>query len=486
MCGGRQICLPLHSVFGEVIMDSIKKPFVKLFHTVDCFYCFDVNTNSIIRISENTYRDIEKLLAGAKVQSPDIDKLWERGYLRANDENIEIKHPALDMVQKYMEGNVRQLIMQVTQNCNLRCKYCVYSGSYINRTHTNKRMNFETAKKAVDFYFQHNTNKDAGVVSFYGGEPLLEMELIKKVVDYCLKLFKGKQIRFNMTTNGTLLTDEIVDYLYKYNFSLTISLDGPQNVHDQSRVFADNHTGTFQKIMENLKRIERTCPDFIKNISFNAVLDTTNDFKCSSNFFTYDFMKDAVVTVTTLNENGNKQAIKYSEAFDINYRYELFKCYLGYIGRLDKDQVSKIVEQQVNSLKTEVHERIKAPYKRKTACHPTGPCIAGAVRFFVTVDGVFYPCERVNEKCDAYVIGNLNDGFDIDKIKKLLNIGELTSEACKNCWAIEYCDSCASGIDEGDKLCPEKKLARCTEIKSGCELKFIEYCTLREMGYQFE
>lgn len=113
-------------------MDSEKKPFVKLFHTVDCFYCFDVNTNSIIRISENTYRDIEKVLAGVKVESPDIDKLWERGYLRANDEDIEVKHPALDMVQKYMEGNVRQLILQVTQNCNLRCKYCVYSGSYVN------------------------------------------------------------------------------------------------------------------------------------------------------------------------------------------------------------------------------------------------------------------------------------------------------------------------------------------------------------------
>lgn len=467
-------------------MDGSKKPFVKLFQTVDCFYCFDVNTNSIVRINETTYRDIEKMLEGVNVQSLEVDKLRERGYLRENDKAIEIKHPALDMVDKYMEGNVRQLILQVTQNCNLRCKYCVYSGTYINRMHTNKRMTFETAKKAVDFYFQHNTNKDVGVVSFYGGEPLLEMKLIKKVVDYCRKLFNGKEVRFNMTTNATLLTEEVAEYLYKNNFNLTISLDGPRSVHDHSRVFADNNSGTFNVIMENLACIEKHCPEFLKNISFNAVLDTENDFKCSSNFFTYDFMKDAVVTVTTLNENGNKSDINYSEAFDLNYRYELFKCYLKCLGRLDESYVSKIVENQVNSLKTELHERIRTPYKRGKKCHPTGACIAGAIRFFVTVDGVFYPCERVNEKCDAFIIGNLDDGFYLEKIKNLLNIGELTPQKCKECWAIEYCNSCAAGIDDGDKLCPEKRIARCAEIKKSCELKFIEYCTLREMGYQFE
>lgn len=153
-----------------------------------------------------------------------------------------------------MNGNLRQLILQVTQNCNLRCKYCVYSGSYVNRTHTKKRMSFEIAKQAVDFYFAHNTNKDAGVISFYGGEPLLEMELIKKIVVYSEKLYEGKELRFNMTSNATLLTDEIADFLYEHNFNLTISLDGPEEVHNQSRVFADSKTGTFQCIIKNLEK----------------------------------------------------------------------------------------------------------------------------------------------------------------------------------------------------------------------------------------
>ena len=264
-------------------MESKEKPFVKLFHTIDYFYCYDVNTNSIIRINKETYHDIQKCLRGENVDALSINKLQGRGYLKPNDKNIKVQHSALSSIEQYMNGNLRQLILQVTQNCNLRCKYCVYSGSYINRTHTNKRMTFETAKKAVDFYFSHSTNKDVGIISFYGGEPLLEFELIQEIVAYCRKLYRGKNVRFNMTTNATLLTDAIVKYLYENDFNLTISLDGPQNVHDQSRVFADNHSGTFEKIMENLDEIGQKYPVYMNNISFNAVLDTSNDFQCSSN-----------------------------------------------------------------------------------------------------------------------------------------------------------------------------------------------------------
>lgn len=462
------------------------KPFIKLFKTMDKFYFFDVNTNSIVSIGEDAYHELEDINNIESSKNKQIHTLYKRGYLRENDKNIKVCHPALPMVEKYMEGNLKQLILQVTQNCNLRCKYCVYSGSYINRTHTNKRMSFEVAKKAVDFYFLHNFNKDSALISFYGGEPLLEIDLIRKIVDYCEKLFAGKDLRFNMTTNATLFNDEIADFLYDHKFNLTISLDGPEEVQNNSRVFASNNQGTFECIMKNLKRIEERHSDYMENMAFNAVLDMKNDFKCSSNFFTYDFMKNALVTFTTLNENGNKEEIKYSEAFDINYRYELFKSYLKYIGRLNAKYVSKIIDEQVGSLKIEIEDKVRGPYNRDTICHPSGPCIPGAVRLFVTVEGVFYPCERVNEKCRAYVIGNVEDGFYIESIKQLLNVGALTSENCKNCWAIEYCNSCVSGIDEGDELSAEKRISRCSEIKESCELRFIEYCTLKEMGCRFE
>ena len=134
-------------------------PFIKLFKTIDCFYMFDVNTASIIRINEDVYNYLEDILKGTAVYNKElqkqIDSLKSRGFLKPNDPNIEVSHPALSFVEESLDGNIGQLILQVTQNCNLRCKYCVYSGSYVNRTHSNKRMSFETAKKAIDFYYKH-------------------------------------------------------------------------------------------------------------------------------------------------------------------------------------------------------------------------------------------------------------------------------------------------------------------------------------------
>lgn len=197
-------------------------PFIKLFETVEAYYVFDVNTTSIIRIDENLYKTLEKIIAKEisysqmdSISMKKVEKLKAQGFLKDCNTNVEIKHAAADQIEDYMKNNVHQLILQVTQNCNLRCKYCVYSGSYVNRVHTKKRMSIETAKKAVDFYHKHNSNLENGLISFYGGEPLLEIKLIREIIDYSNKVFEGKKVKYNMTTNATLLTDEIVDFLYE-------------------------------------------------------------------------------------------------------------------------------------------------------------------------------------------------------------------------------------------------------------------------------
>lgn len=211
--------------------------FIKLFETVGSYYIFDVNTTSIIRIDEELYNSLNAFLTGRitweqmdKEALDRIDKLKRQGFLKKCDLNTEIKHAAAEHLMDYLERNIHQLILQVTQNCNLRCKYCVYSGSYVNRVHTKKRMSVETAKKAVDFYHTHSGNLKTALISFYGGEPLLEMELIREIMAYADKVFSGKEIRYNMTTNATLLSDEIIEFLHNNDVSLTISLDGPQKV----------------------------------------------------------------------------------------------------------------------------------------------------------------------------------------------------------------------------------------------------------------
>lgn len=189
-----------------------EKAFIHCFSTNNHYYVYDVNTNSILRINKeiyvklNEHTDIETLLDDKIVQ------MREQGFLRSNNPLIKIEHPLTDTLKSQLENNVELLILQVTQNCNFRCEYCVYSGSYVNRVHSKKRMSLETAKKAVDFYYNHCKNTKSAQIGFYGGEPLLEIELIKEIVEYSKILFRGKEIIFNMTTNASLLDDDKIDF----------------------------------------------------------------------------------------------------------------------------------------------------------------------------------------------------------------------------------------------------------------------------------
>lgn len=114
------------------------------------------------------------------------------------------------------------LVLQVTQKCNLRCSYCVYSGDYKNRNHSQKEMSWETAKEAVDYLYGHSMSSEDIYISFYGGEPLLMFRLIKEVVEYVKREYCQRTVHFNLTTNGTLFTPEIVQYLLKIIYKLCL------------------------------------------------------------------------------------------------------------------------------------------------------------------------------------------------------------------------------------------------------------------------
>lgn len=323
-----------------------------LFRTRNQYYFYDANTCSIIRINETMY-DILKNKENF-LELEQLKKLYENGFLQSK-EDIIIEHPASSGIESYLDEGMQQLILQLTQNCNLRCKYCVYSGSYKNRVHTNKRMTFEIAKEAIDYYYLHSRAADVVRIGLYGGEPLLEFDLIKKITEYCEKIFAGKELRINMTTNATLLNEKIVDFLQKHNFDLMISLDGPESVQNKSRVFADNSHGTFDVIIQKIEMIQKLYPQYLDKISFNAVIDEQNDFACSSNFFTYDFLKDAVVTAAGVSDRDSVQEVSLRETFYINYNFPGFMngnglnesekiiCYNQYLKYIEENEKPEVI-----------------------------------------------------------------------------------------------------------------------------------------------
>lgn len=461
------------------------KPFIHLFRTPKGYYVYDVNSDTMLSVTKDTYLLLEE---DKTLENEEIKRLKSEGFL-LEDRFEGIVHPEDKFIEYHLDSRVKMMTLQVTQQCNLRCKYCMYSGGYENREHTNKRMSFSMAKKGIDFLISHSRNVNDIIIGFYGGEPLLEFNLIKKCVEYAMEVSEGKKILFSMTTNATLLNDEIVDFLEEYNFNVMVSIDGPRETHNKNRIFAFNKEGSFDIVMENLEKIKNNYPEFFKRISFNAVLDPNNDLGCINEFFTtYDVIKDSFINVSTLNPNYTDKDTSVTEQYNITWNYETFKMFLSKIGRLEPKYTSKIVNNTYNNIKRFMHDaRIKLPgVHLKGKGHPGGPCVPGVQRLFMNVDGNFYPCERVSENSCNMKIGNIDDGFDVEAIRNVLNIGSITESQCKNCWAFRYCSLCAAYADTSDEFSAEKKLKNCARVRHSTEELMKDYCTLKELGCSFE
>lgn len=174
------------------------KPFIHLFCCSTGYYLYDVNTDAILKVTEETY----SLLKDENGDNTQIEKLKKSGYLKST--HVEhTEHPMTPFLESFYKSKIRALILQVTQNCNLRCDYCVYSGKYNTRVHSSKRMSFEMARQGIDFLLEHSYERKDIELGFYGGEPLLEFELIKKCVEYIEQKAPDRKIKYSMTTNAT-------------------------------------------------------------------------------------------------------------------------------------------------------------------------------------------------------------------------------------------------------------------------------------------
>ena len=473
-------------------MKNTNTPFVHFFKTYKANYIYDFNTNAILKVHGDVYDDISRFVETGELgfTSPEskevISSVQHQGYLNSFRWK-EILHPASKLLPYYLDNCMQMLTLQVTQACNLRCAYCTYSGNFVNRHHSNVRMSYETAKSAVDFYIKHSTNTDKLNFGFYGGEPLLEFDLIKNIIEYIEKNSEGKEKGYNLTTNATLLNEEIVSFFQEYDVRLTISIDGPKEIHDKNRIKKDC-SGSFDTIIENIKMISEKFPSYADKVMFNCVLDPRNDFGCINEFFTnYEgingfYSSFAHIAKEYIINDVYDTAEEYSKQYD----YEVFKMFMSKIGRLDKKHVSKIVEAYYLNIKNAMIDNRPVSASMAQIGHHGGPCIAGMHKLFVNAQGDFYPCEKVSECSEAMKIGNIDSGFDKDKIYELINIGQLTENQCKGCWAAKFCYLCALFADDSGSLSKDRKAFYCMQVRENIEQQLKEYCLLKEMNFDEE
>ncbi|MCL2222558.1 MAG: Cys-rich peptide radical SAM maturase CcpM [Oscillospiraceae bacterium] len=462
-------------------------PLIHAFCALDKKYVYDANANSIIPL-DNEEWEVAKLIEQG-ICSSETEELISRynkhGYFFSPDIK-EIEHPDTEIMKYHLTRKISKLTLQVTQRCNLRCSYCVYSGdgTYDSRSHSNKTMTFETAKKAIDYVLQSSIDSNLVNFSFYGGEPLLELDLILECIDYVKARRGAKRVTFNLTTNGTLLTIEIYKVLSDYDVSILVSLDGPKPVHDNTRKYIDGG-GSYDDIMRNVNAIRSIFPDANKRLSFLAVASPYINDSCLDDLYSLDdVMPYYDISLSFMTDTYTDVNISYTDQFFSIYIQERTKLFLYMLGKLDKEKVARLMLDGEDRLRLKFRDLrpIKALPEK---CHHGGPCLAGVHRLFLSVDGVYYSCERVSEDSNVMQIGTVEDGIDIEKATNLINVGKVTEEECKNCWAILHCTMCAAHADDMSCLSKEVKLRRCKSVKAQVEDIFKEVCFLKANNYNF-
>lgn len=330
----------------------------------------------------------------------------------------------------WMSGRAYSITFIVTQDCNLRCKYCYE----VNKNSKNK-MTFDVAKQAIDYILSNpQIFKQKGCVfDFIGGEPLLEIDLIDKICDYIkLRLYKEdhewfSNMRFTITTNGTLYNDEKVQKFIKKNkdiLHIAVTIDGIKEKHDLNRVYADGR-GSYEDVAKNIPLWIKQFPNAGTKVTFSSP-----DLK---------YLKDSIIHLWNMGIKTVPANVVYEDVWkpgdDLIFENQL------------KELADYVIENKLwDSYNTTLFEEyigrpIEGEMLKENHCG-SGNMLA------IDSKGNFFPCLRYAEfslgKKPQYIIGNIKDGFNFDKIRPFaeVNYESQSDEECLNCGVATGCGYC--------------------------------------------
>lgn len=463
-------------------------------------YFYDSGTGKVVGCNLEEIKLIDKILKNklslekACEENKEFKEFIEKENLFKYPEKMSFTIPTVKELEETINGQCTQIIIELTEVCNFRCGYCVYNEHHPDyRGFGNRDMPFEIAKKSLDIILK-DYKRDSFYLTFYGGEPLANFDLMKKCIEYVRNNYKNIKLGVSFTTNLTLLTLDMINYfntLPNDNISVNImcSIDGPMAIHDKFRRFK-NGKGTFEKVIEKFnllmdnfyeknslnKTISINCVitppcseekiSLIKNY-FEKELKLPNDVRFDLGYvepgdMVFDYNENKEINEE---EKDNSKSVNISNWVTNNF----IKSNESFIKRSDINLLLPSIElvSHRNVLKEGV-------FKEKFF---HGNCVPGQRRLYVTVDGEFKPCERIGN-CPS--IGNYKDGMNIENILKYYfkEYAEYYENKCSECWAQGLCNICYSrnmgenGIDEEKGLCEETR----REIKT----KFINYYNLLE------
>lgn len=405
----------------------------KIIKTGNSLYVYDTLNNKFAVI--NSERELSDNNYGEFLRNNDFRDI-------SKPCELDVKYPfSEDELKGMLNSKVKSVTLALTEQCNLRCKYCGYMPKYVDHNYRLKEMPREVAYKAIDFLMKNSQESDLCSLGFYGGEPLLRLDLIKECIAYIKEKYPFRQPVYNITTNATLLSEEVADFLIENNITMSISLDGPEKHQNKYRVDGDGDA-SYERAYRNIQALYQKNPKYFKkNVTYNVVMYNGASKEL---FESLNYLWRSDITLIDLYETEyfNKVRDKSDEeckdeqfdpkAYDFAYRNMLTN-----------------MKKYYNAFNTS---------ECGNTILPGGFCVPGVRKNYVTTDGKIIVCEKVDENQEIFEIGDVYAGIDINKIERLLDKTVMSLNKCKHCWAARFCNICFMDILKvGNEYCEQSR-----------------------------
>ena len=410
--------------------------FIHKFKQGDKYFVLDVNTGAVHVVDELVYDildddklkekvDIINELKGKYDEEEiseaydEIQELVKEEVLYSPDQYEEIAHSSMDD-----RDYIKAVCLNIIHGCNLRCKYCFADeGEY----HGNKGvMSVETAKKAIDYVIKRSGPRKNIEIDLFGGEPTLIMDTIKEIIKYARdnEAKWNKNIRFTMTTNATLLNDEMMEFMDKEMGNIILSLDGRKEVNDRVRIKPDG-SGSYDDILPNIKKmISKRTKGKTYYVRGTFTRDNVDFYEDVVSMLNEGFREISIEPVVL--EEGHPLAIREEDLPEIFANYDKLYNEMARRKREGKDEF------------TFYHFNIDLQggpcvYKRISGCGSGFEYVA------ITPQGDVYPCHQFVGK-EEYKLGSIfDDTYDAELGKKFKKAHIYNKPKCRECWARFYC-----------------------------------------------
>ena len=394
-------------------------------------HAVDGITYEIISLYEDKSRDeIKNILADYNLTDDEfneayneVDQLVRDGMLFTTD-NFE----DLSIDVKKRPTSVKAICLNVAHTCNLSCEYCFAKGGKYHGP--DAIMDIETAKKAIDFLIANSGNHYNLDVDFFGGEPLMNWDVVKETVSYARSLEEkyNKHFNFTLTTNGMLLDDEKNEYLNNNMKNVVLSLDGRKEVHDEFRKTIGGK-GSFDTVVPKFQNFVKSRGDkeYYMRGTFTANnLDFTNDIKT---YLDLGFKRTSLEPV--VGNTDSPYALKEEDLPLLFDQYEKLADMM--IEAIDNNDEFIFYHYMIDL------ENGPCAHKRLSGCG------SGTEYMAVTPTGELYPCHQFVGNED-FILGNLDQGIKRDDlVNEFKTCNCYSKEECKTCWANMYCSGgCAA------------------------------------------